>query len=60
MALIPVEEAPTRILNNVKPLPAVTVKLEQALGRVLARPLKAVRNQPPSSLTRKGDLPHGQ
>jgi molybdopterin molybdotransferase len=47
MALIPVEEARARILKNVKPLPAEAVTLEQALGRVLAKPLKAVRNQPP-------------
>ena len=47
MALIPVEEARARILKNVKPLPAAGVKLEQALGRVLAKPIKAVRNQPP-------------
>jgi molybdopterin molybdotransferase len=47
MALIPVEEARARILKNVKPLPTEPVKLEQALGRVLAKPLRAVRNQPP-------------
>jgi len=47
MALIPVEEARARILKNVKPLPAEAVTLEQALGRVLAKPLKAIRNQPP-------------
>src|SRR6476661_3052743 len=47
MALIPVEEARARIVKNVKPLPAKDVRLEQALGRVLAKPLKAVRNQPP-------------
>ena len=47
MALIPVEEARDRILQHVKPLPSEPVKLEQALGRVLAKPLKAVRNQPP-------------
>lgn len=47
MALIPVEEARARILKNVKPLPAEAVKIERALGRVLAKPLKAVRNQPP-------------
>ena len=47
MALIPVEEARARILKGVKPLPAEDVTLEQALGRVLAKPLKAVRNQPP-------------
>jgi molybdopterin molybdotransferase len=47
MALIPVEEARARILKTVKPLPAEAVKLHRALGRVLAKPLKAVRNQPP-------------
>ncbi|MCA3562600.1 MAG: molybdopterin molybdotransferase MoeA [Aestuariivirga sp.] len=47
MALIPVDEARTRILKGVKPLPAEIVKLDQALGRVLAKPLKAARNQPP-------------
>ena len=47
MALIPVEEARARILKNVKPRAVESVKLEQALGRVLAKPLKAVRNQPP-------------
>lgn len=47
MALIPVEEARARILKGVKPLPAEEVKLERALGRVLAKPLKAVRHQPP-------------
>ncbi|MCA3556145.1 gephyrin-like molybdotransferase Glp [Aestuariivirga sp.] len=47
MALIPVEAARARILKGVKPLPAEEVKLDRALGRVLARPLKAIRNQPP-------------
>jgi len=47
MALLPVDEAKSRILAGVKPLPAETVKLDQALGRVLARDLKATRDQPP-------------
>ena len=47
MALIPVEEARARILKTVKPLPSEAVKLDRAIGRVLAKPLKAVRNQPP-------------
>jgi molybdopterin molybdotransferase len=47
MALIPVEEARARILKGVKPLPSEDVKLEHAVGRVLAKPLKAVRHQPP-------------
>jgi molybdopterin molybdotransferase len=47
MALIPVEEARARILKGVKPLPPQQVRLDQALGRVLAKPVKAVRHQPP-------------
>ena len=47
MALIPVEEARARILKGVKPLPAEEVTLDKALGRVLAKPLKAIRHQPP-------------
>ena len=47
MALIPVEEARARILKNVKPLAIEKVPLGKALGRVLAKPLKAVRDQPP-------------
>ena len=47
MALIPVEEARARILKGVKPLPSEDVTLEQALGRVLAKPVRAVRHQPP-------------
>lgn len=47
MALIPVDEARARILKGVKPLPPEDVKLDHALGRVLAKPLKAIRNQPP-------------
>jgi molybdopterin molybdotransferase len=47
MALMPVEEARDRILKNVKALAPEAVPLERALGRVLARPVKAVRAQPP-------------
>jgi molybdopterin molybdotransferase len=47
MALMPVEEARDRILAGVKPLAAEAVPLDKALGRVLAKPLKAARNQPP-------------
>jgi len=47
MALLPVEEALSRILGGTTPLAAETVKLEQARGRVLAAPLKASRDQPP-------------
>jgi molybdopterin molybdotransferase len=47
MALIPVEEARARILDKVKPLSPETVALEKALGRVLAKPVKALRDQPP-------------
>lgn len=47
MALLPVEEARDRILTNVKPLPPEAVALDRALGRVLAKPVKAMRDQPP-------------
>jgi molybdopterin molybdotransferase len=47
MALMPVEEARARILSNVKPLPPENVPLARALGRVLAKPLSAKRDQPP-------------
>lgn len=47
MALLPVEKARESILRNVKPLPAEAVPLEQGIGRVLARPVKAKRPQPP-------------
>lgn len=47
MALIPVEEARARILDKVKPLPSEEVTLDKALGRVLAKPVKARRDQPP-------------
>jgi molybdopterin molybdotransferase len=47
MALLPVEDARERILEGVKPLRGEDVSLDEALGRVLARPVKALRNQPP-------------
>ena len=47
MALLPVEEARSRILSNVKPLASENIPLGQALGRVLAKPLSANRDQPP-------------
>jgi molybdopterin molybdotransferase len=45
MALMPVEEARARILSGVKPLAAEPVPLAKALGRVLAKPLRAKRDQ---------------
>jgi molybdopterin molybdotransferase len=47
MALIPVEDALSRILKNVAVLGAETIRLEAAYGRTLAAPLKARRDQPP-------------
>jgi molybdopterin molybdotransferase len=47
MALLAVDEARARILFGVKPLAADSVKLAQACGRVLARDVKAKRDQPP-------------
>lgn len=47
MALLPVEEARERILADAKPLGGEDAALDEALGRVLARPVRALRNQPP-------------
>ena len=47
MALMPVENARARILAKVKPLGIEKVPLDEALGRVLARPVKAISQQPP-------------
>jgi molybdopterin molybdotransferase len=47
MALMPVESALARILRGVKPLLAETVTLQQSHGRVLAKAVKAKRDQPP-------------
>lgn len=47
MPLMPVEDALRRILLGVKPLAAESVPLEESLGRVLAKPLAAKRDQPP-------------
>jgi molybdopterin molybdotransferase len=47
MALMPVEEARARILSNVKPLTPEQIAIAQALGRVLAKPVSARRDQPP-------------
>ncbi len=45
--MISVEEAQERVLAGVAPLPAETVSLTDAAGRVLAGPLPARRTQPP-------------
>ncbi len=47
MSLLPVEAARARILQRVKPLPGEAVALGEAQGRILVRPLKAPRPQPP-------------
>ena len=47
MALLAVEKARESILKGVKPLAAEAVPLAEALGRVLAKPVKAKRAQPP-------------
>jgi molybdopterin molybdotransferase len=47
MGLLPVDEAIARIVTGVEPLPAESVPLADALGRVLAAPLAATRTQPP-------------
>jgi molybdopterin molybdotransferase len=48
-ALLPVSEALTRILAGVRPLGIESVRLEEAMWRVLAHPVTAKRDQPPFS-----------
>ena len=47
MALLPVQDALSRILAGAKPPASETVDLDDAGGRVLAESLKARRDQPP-------------
>lgn len=47
MALLPVEEALSRLLADARPLGAETVGPLDAIGRVLAAPLAATLTQPP-------------
>ena len=47
VSLLPVEEALRRVLEGVEPLPAEDVSLREATGRILAEPVKAMRDQPP-------------
>ena len=49
--MIPVEEALKRILGAFAPLPAETVGLSEALGRVLAEPVVARVTQPPAAVS---------
>lgn len=49
--LLPVSEALTRILSAMTPLPAETVALTEALGRVTAEPITARRTQPPVAVS---------
>ncbi len=47
MALIPVEEALSRILAGAAPLAGEKIGISHAEGRILATPLTALRTQPP-------------
>jgi molybdopterin molybdotransferase len=49
--MISVDEAVARVTAAFAPLPAETVPLEQALGRVLAEDMKAKLDQPPSPVS---------
>lgn len=49
--MIPVEDALARILAALAPLPAETVPLAGAQGRVLATPARARRTQPPAPVS---------
>ena len=50
MALISVAEALEHMLAHAAALPAETVPITDALGRVLAADIKALRTQPPSAI----------
>src|SRR5262249_13561198 len=49
MKLLPVDDARARMLAEVPPPRAETLALSQAIGRVLAEDVAAVRDQPPSA-----------
>jgi molybdopterin molybdotransferase len=51
VALISVAEALDHVLAHAAPLPPEQVALDDALGRVLAADLKALRTQPPADLS---------
>ncbi|KQZ02477.1 molybdenum cofactor biosynthesis protein MoaA [Pseudolabrys sp. Root1462] len=51
MALMPVAEALARVLADTAPLPTEDVSLDDALGRVLATDLSALRTQPPDAVS---------
>lgn len=51
MAMMPVAEALARVLAGAEPLPAETVPLRQARGRVLAEDVAALRTQPPDAVS---------
>ena len=49
--LMPVAEALQRVLADARALPAETVALDDALGRVLSEDLTALRTQPPDAVS---------
>ena len=51
MALMPVVEALQRVLADARALPAETVKLNDAFGRVLTENVIALRTQPPAAVS---------
>jgi molybdopterin molybdotransferase len=51
MALMPVADALAAVLDGAEPLPAEAVPLHDALGRVLAEDLTALRTQPPDDVS---------
>ena len=51
MALMPVAEALDLVLQGAEPLPPEQVQLDDALGRILADDLAALRTQPPDAMS---------
>src|SRR5262249_61928296 len=51
MALMAVADALQRVLADARPLPAETVALDEAFGRVLTDDVISLRTQPPAALS---------
>ena len=51
MALMAVADALQSVLADARPLPAETIALNEAFGRVLAQDLTAMRTQPPAAVS---------
>jgi molybdopterin molybdotransferase len=51
MALMPVKDALAAVLKTALLMPSETIAIDNAFGRTLAEPLKAIRSQPPTDVS---------